>query len=481
MDPRPFVLRSALFFGSFALVAPTAHAAGYAPSIVVSSGYAHPAPSFASGPRTMAGVSLVQPRQPSSTRSFPAPRTVPPRHRGHQPPAPDPRNAGPQPQPHPQSQPEPRPEIGPKQLCACSQSQGACSGGCSDANSGCNSDCTSNKSGRVGGEASCACAGDDMGAGGCGSSGAKNGCSHCQQAGAKDSCICRDGSQPGCQAGGDKIHKRFGLELRAELGALAIASHIVQLGRLGSRIDYTKEGGQSNLYPFARLEAGAVINERHRIEALYQPLDIRTTEVALRPLVVSGVNFAANRPIRYRYFFSFYRLSYFYQWKLPRRASISAGIAGQIRNASLEFEAVDGSAFRSNQDVGFVPLLGLRAQINPLRRLWMGTEVVGFYAPIKYLNGGSSDVEGAILDASLRAGTRIGKRARPFLNIRFLGGGGQGTSNDPEPPGDGYVKNWLYTLSFSLGVQWSSFAPEKKGRGKGGSKPRRKKQHRHQV
>lgn len=247
--------------------------------------------------------------------------------------------------------------------------------------------------------------------------------------------------------------------LRAEIGALSVLSHIVQVGKNDSRIDYRKDAGQTNLYPYLRFEAGLLIGGKHEVEALYQPLDLVTKSSPVRPLSVDGVQFAAGQPMRFRYGFSFYRLSYFYKIRLADNASLSLGGAGQIRNATLEFEALDGSRMRTRRDLGFVPLLGLRAHYAPTKKLWFGTEIVGFYAPIRYLNGGNSDVEGAIFDSSLRMGMRASEKLYPYLNLRWVGGGGQGTSSKPKPiapplVSDGYTKNWIYLMSLSIGVRF---------------------------
>lgn len=247
--------------------------------------------------------------------------------------------------------------------------------------------------------------------------------------------------------------------LRAEIGALNVLSHIVQVGNNGTRIDYRKDAGQTNLYPYLRFEAGLLIKGKHQIEALYQPLDLVTRSAPVRPLNVDGVQFNAGQPMRFRYGFSYYRLSYYYKIRLAENASLSLGGAGQIRNASLEFEALDGSRMRARRDLGFVPLLGLRAHYSPTDKLWFGAEVVGFYAPIRYLNGGKSDVEGAIFDTSLRMGMRASSKVYPYLNLRWVGGGGEGTSSKPKPiapplVSDGYTKNWLYLMSLSLGVRF---------------------------
>jgi hypothetical protein len=59
---------------------------------------------------------------------------------------------------------------------------------------------------------------------------------------------------------------------------------------------------------------------------------------------------------------------------------------------------------------------------------------------------------GAILDASLRGGFTPREGLDVFLNVRYLGGGAVGTEEDFPGPGDGYVRNWLHTVSVSLGV-----------------------------
>ena len=75
------------------------------------------------------------------------------------------------------------------------------------------------------------------------------------------------------------------------------------------------------------------------------------------------------------------------------------------------------------------------------------------HAPIKCLNGGSSDVEGALLDLSVRAGYRVSAAIDVFLNVRYLGGGAEGTSDDDSGPGDGYTSNWLHFLTVSVGTE----------------------------
>ena len=84
-------------------------------------------------------------------------------------------------------------------------------------------------------------------------------------------------------------------------------------------------------------------------------------------------------------------------------------------------------------------------------RFYGQIEADGIYAPVSYLNGSDNEIVGAILDASLRLGYEIQKPVSAFANLRYLGGGAVGTSDNNEGPGDGYVKNWLNFLTVSAG------------------------------
>ncbi|MEM7157272.1 MAG: hypothetical protein AAF799_30755 [Myxococcota bacterium] len=243
------------------------------------------------------------------------------------------------------------------------------------------------------------------------------------------------------------------VRLQAELGFLAVASHRLQLGREGTYVDLRRDLGQDTLFPFARFSADLDIGRkrRHTIALLYQPLDLQTRAVTDRDLRVEDVVFPAGTALDFRYGFPFWRGTYLYDF-LEDDREVAVGVALQIRNANLEYAAQDGSAFRSVRDVGPVPLLAFRGRGFVHRNFWMGAEATGFYAPIRYLNGGRSDVEGAILDTSLRAGLAWKRGVDTFLNVRYLAGGARGTSSDPDPLSDGFNRNWLHFVAVSLGV-----------------------------
>jgi len=245
----------------------------------------------------------------------------------------------------------------------------------------------------------------------------------------------------------------FRLRPVAELGFLAVLSHKVQFSRDGTYFDYVGEGGQDTLFSVARFSAEAELVRRHQLVFLYQPLELDTKVTLERDVVVDRLTFPAGTPMALRYGFPFYRLSYAYDLAPDPRDELSVGVSLQIRNATIQFASLDGALLRSNRDVGPVPLLRSRGRLGLGRErgAFLGYEVDGIYAPISVLNGSDNEVTGALLDASLRAGVELPMAAEVFLNLRYLGGGAVGQSDD-DPPSDGYTRNWLHLFTVSLGA-----------------------------
>ncbi|HAN31070.1 MAG TPA: hypothetical protein DCQ06_05680 [Myxococcales bacterium] len=240
----------------------------------------------------------------------------------------------------------------------------------------------------------------------------------------------------------------------AELGTLSVLSHRIKFGRSGTYIDYIKDAGQDNQVPFARLSLD-IRSGRHIISFLYQPLEINASRTVMRDITVDDYTFKAGTGVRSRYSFPFTRASWMYDL-IEGPNELALGLSLQIRNAILEFESTDGVGFRSNRDVGPVPILKVRGRHVINDRFWWGAEADGFYAPVSYINGDDSDVVGAILDLSFRAGMKLRGNTEAFLNLRYLGGGATGESNDDTDPGDGYTRNWLHFVTISLGFTWNA-------------------------
>ncbi|WP_230470452.1 hypothetical protein [Lujinxingia vulgaris] len=242
----------------------------------------------------------------------------------------------------------------------------------------------------------------------------------------------------------------------AELGFNSPVYHKIQFGRDGTYFDYVEEGGQDVLFPFMRLSVEAKFGERHNVVFLYQPLDIQTQVLTEREVVADGAVFAEETPLNLRYGFSFYRASYMFDLITSERTELGVGASLQIRNATISFESGDGTLRRVRRDVGPVPILKVRGRHTLENGVWFGAEIDGFYAPGQWVNGSTdTEVLGAILDASVRAGLEVTPELDAFLNVRYLGGGADGTSSNQDGPSDGYTRNWLNLVIVSLGFNYN--------------------------
>ena len=231
----------------------------------------------------------------------------------------------------------------------------------------------------------------------------------------------------------------------AEIGFLGVLDHKVQFGQNGTYFDYKNDGGQDVLFPISRLSLELEWKKRNTFILLYQPLKIESQVYLNDDLIVDNQVFPAASNVKLLYNFPFYRFSYLRE-VLPNSKNLNLAIGGtvQIRNATISFTSGDGSLFRTNRDMGIVPALKLRSKYKINERAFAEVEADGIYAPVSYLNGSDTEIVGAILDASLRGGLKLTKEVSSFINLRYLGGGAVGASNDSRPPSDGYVKNWLH-------------------------------------
>jgi hypothetical protein len=248
--------------------------------------------------------------------------------------------------------------------------------------------------------------------------------------------------------------RSYAVHFSAEIGTLAVVAHRIQFSKSGTMIDYVEDGGQDNLFPYTRLQSELTLGDRHSVVLLYQPLNLTTRARLSRDLVIDNATFEKGSGMRFRYGFDFYRGSWLYDLQEEKKKEFALGLSLQIRNATIDFEDLDGETFRANRDIGPVPVLKMRVR-QPMGKqgAFWGFEADGFYAPIKYLNGSDVDVIGAILDTSARVGVPTQNGVDVFLSLRYIGGGAEGTSDDFIAPADGWVENWLHTAALSVGTQ----------------------------
>jgi hypothetical protein len=248
---------------------------------------------------------------------------------------------------------------------------------------------------------------------------------------------------------------------RAELGVVKVLSHTLQFGVGTTNFNYVTQGGQHILLPFQRLAVELTVAKRHSVWLLYQPLTVRTqTRVPAdlaAGITIEDTTFGPGTGLDLKYGFDFWRISYLYHVVKTERLELGVGLSLQLRNASIVFEATDGSAITINQNLGPVPVLKVRAEYSFPGPLFIGSVVDGFYASSAFLNGADFAFEGSILDASLYAGVEVNPATDVYLNVRFLGGTAVGTSSYERTlwteSTTSYSENKLATMTVSLGAR----------------------------
>lgn len=248
------------------------------------------------------------------------------------------------------------------------------------------------------------------------------------------------------------------LRANAELGFVGVIGNNIQFSQNGTYVNYIEDGGQDNLFPVSRLSLELSVDQKNYYTFLYQPLRLESTALLYRDLVIDELTFPAGTSVNFLYNFPFFRFSYMREL-MPNNEKwdFAFGASLQLRNATISFESTDGTLFRSNRDIGPVPILKFRTRYSKKQKTYTELEADGFYAPISYLNGSDNEVIGAILDASIRQGLKVNDEVGAFLNLRYLGGGAVGTSDVDERPGDGYTRNWLHFTTVTIGFVYEFF------------------------
>lgn len=242
-------------------------------------------------------------------------------------------------------------------------------------------------------------------------------------------------------------------KLIGEFGMLLPLNHTIQYDKDGSTFDYVDEGGQDYIFPAWRISSEFLFNKHHAVILLYQPLDLRTETVLERDVRIQDLTFPEGTAMDLRYGFDFWRLSYAYDFLGDRpKDEFSLGFSMQLRNANIVFSSADGRLRRDNRNIGPVPLIKLRGRWQAYGPMWIGGEADAIYAPVKYINGSDSDVVGAFYDLNARVGFAASPTFDLFFNVRYLGGGAEGTG-DEEKNYDGFTSNWLNFLTATLGVE----------------------------
>lgn len=237
-----------------------------------------------------------------------------------------------------------------------------------------------------------------------------------------------------------------------EYGVLAFLNHSIQFGEENQEIDYRSQGGQNILFPNWRLALGSKFLKNHRLQFTYQPIFVQTTSVIPEDMTVDNVNFSKNEGVEFKYDFPFYRLHYTYDFISKEKLSIELGAGLQLRNAFISFESSSKSKTFATNSLGPVPLLVFVYSQKFDNDLKLYADALGFWAPIRYLNGGKTDIEGWIYESSIELSYKIAKHFSPFVNLRLIGGGNKGKSEKYRSTGGNHSKNIINTLSLNFGL-----------------------------
>lgn len=258
----------------------------------------------------------------------------------------------------------------------------------------------------------------------------------------------------------DNIYK---LNLEYENGWVKVLSHTLQFGEDGTEFDFVEQGGQDILFPFERFTADLEFLEKHHVVFLYQPLTVETKVQQREELTFNDTVFATETDedsvLNVKYGFPFWRISYLYDFLENEDYYFSAGLSLQLRNASIVFENYDGSKVTVNQNLGPVPIIKIKAAYFFDNGIYLETDADGFYASSAFINGADFNFEGSVFDISGRVGFELKDSLNTFINIRYLGGTANGTSQyestrwSESGQSENYTSNILNTATFTLGFE----------------------------
>jgi hypothetical protein len=151
-----------------------------------------------------------------------------------------------------------------------------------------------------------------------------------------------------------------GLVFELEAGPVWQSRNDVQIpntnaGTRFSLVDLAGKGPE----PAARLYLTWNINNRHSLRGLLAPLAYTETGSFTDPVDFAGASFVPGNPVDATYKFNSWRLSYRYRFLERERLKLSVGFTAKVRDAKIEL--IQGSTTSKKTDLGFVPLLYLKA------------------------------------------------------------------------------------------------------------------------
>jgi hypothetical protein len=170
-------------------------------------------------------------------------------------------------------------------------------------------------------------------------------------------------------------------------------------------------------------------SESQAMRLLVAPLSLTEAGTPSGPLTFAGETYEGGEPLRAKYTFNSYRLSYLWRVHAGARSELWIGATAKVRDATIAL--AQGDTRSRTDDLGFVPLFHLSAD-----RRFDGGWSLAFDADA--LAGGP----GRAIDASLKVGYDLDDRWSVRAGYRTVEGGADVESV--------YSFAWLHYLAASI-------------------------------
>lgn len=195
-----------------------------------------------------------------------------------------------------------------------------------------------------------------------------------------------------------------------ETGAVFSGYNDVQIPKeIGTKFSLTEDLETDPDY-FFRLRATYSFNDRHHISAFVAPLRLDASGEVDRLIRFNQVEFPANFPLKAKYRFDSYRLTYRYDLYHKKKLKVGLGFTMKIRDASISLQ--DNVKKTEKKNTGFVPLLNFKLD-------WMFAERFGLLLEGDALAAPQGRAEDVLF--ALQYG--LNDKVRLKLGYRLLEGG----------------------------------------------------------
>ncbi|MFB0566788.1 MAG: hypothetical protein ACETWK_14055 [Candidatus Aminicenantaceae bacterium] len=168
-------------------------------------------------------------------------------------------------------------------------------------------------------------------------------------------------------SGFSKTHAQWKIDL--ETGAVFSGYNNVRIpGDTGTKLSFSRDL-KTDLSYFFRFRLWYQFHSGHNISLLYAPLSLKASGRVDKPVRFTEEEFPPNIPLHGVYRFNSYRLTYRYDFIRKKNFRAGLGITAKIRDAAVSLEGNNKKAEKTN--VGFVPLINLRVE-------WLPAKKIGF-------------------------------------------------------------------------------------------------------